>query len=64
MEGFEGPMEPISMGAGILPRNEVETRSDGELMYMTAKFERIVRSTEVFFFFLFFFENIFFLNFF
>jgi uncharacterized protein (TIGR01570 family) len=59
-------VEPISMGVGVLPGNEVEGGSDGELMYMRAKFERIVRSKEVFLslFFFFFIEKIFFLNFF
>ncbi|KAK9288731.1 hypothetical protein L1049_017195 [Liquidambar formosana] len=38
-------VEPISMGAGVLPGNETEG-SDGELMYMRAKFERIVGSRD------------------
>ena len=42
-------VEPISMGACILHGNEAEAGSDGE-HYMMAKFERIVRSMEVFFF--------------
>jgi uncharacterized protein (TIGR01570 family) len=53
-------VEPISMGAGVLPGNEAEAGSDGELMYMRVKFERIVRSMEVFFFLLFFFFFFFF----
>ncbi|GMI67359.1 hypothetical protein like AT5G23100 [Hibiscus trionum] len=36
-------VEPISMGAGVLPATEPE---DGELMYMRAKFERIVGSRD------------------
>ncbi|CAN6714244.1 unnamed protein product [Malus baccata var. baccata] len=47
-------VEPISMGAGVLPPsaavegNEAEagSESDGELMYMRAKFERIVGSRD------------------
>jgi uncharacterized protein (TIGR01570 family) len=39
-------VEPISMGAGVLPGNEAEAGSDGELMYMRAKFERIVGSRD------------------
>lgn len=41
-------VEPISMGAGVLPGNEAEAQagSDGELMYMRAKFERIVGSRD------------------
>ncbi|XP_010265326.1 PREDICTED: protein MIZU-KUSSEI 1 [Nelumbo nucifera] len=37
-------VEPISMGAGVLPGNG--TGSDGELMYMRAKFERVVGSRD------------------
>lgn len=33
---------PISMGAGVLPGNG--TKAEGELMYMRAKFERVVGS--------------------
>ena len=47
---FLKAVEPISMGAGVLPGNEAEAGSDGELMFMRAKFERIVRSMEVLFF--------------
>uniref|UniRef100_A0A5B6YPG0 Protein MIZU-KUSSEI 1 n=1 Tax=Davidia involucrata TaxID=16924 RepID=A0A5B6YPG0_DAVIN len=36
-------VEPISMGAGVLP---AENDDDGELMYMRAKFERIVGSRD------------------
>ncbi|KAL4364145.1 hypothetical protein GQ457_04G036200 [Hibiscus cannabinus] len=36
-------VEPISMGAGVLPATEAE---DGEVMYMRAKFERIVGSRD------------------
>ncbi|KAH7528821.1 protein MIZU-KUSSEI 1 [Ziziphus jujuba] len=39
-------VEPISMGAGVLPGNEAEAGSDGEVMYMRAKFERIVGSRD------------------
>lgn len=35
-------VEPISMGAGVLPGNG----SEGELMYMRAKFERVVGSKD------------------
>ncbi|KAJ9708087.1 hypothetical protein PVL29_000244 [Vitis rotundifolia] len=38
-------VEPISMGAGVLPGNG-ETESEGELMYMRAKFERVVGSKD------------------
>lgn len=37
-------VEPISMGAGVLPGNG--TGSEGELMYMRAKFERVVGSRD------------------
>ncbi|KAF8399188.1 hypothetical protein HHK36_015053 [Tetracentron sinense] len=37
-------VEPISMGAGVLPGNGVG--SEGELMYMRAKFERVVGSRD------------------
>ncbi|XP_057961569.1 protein MIZU-KUSSEI 1 [Malania oleifera] len=37
-------VEPISMGAGVLPGNGVG--SEGELMYMRAKFERVVGSKD------------------
>ncbi|KAK7304205.1 hypothetical protein RJT34_15325 [Clitoria ternatea] len=41
-------VEPISMGAGVLPgsSNRAEAGSEGELMYMRAKFERIVGSRD------------------
>ncbi|KAJ8752249.1 hypothetical protein K2173_003885 [Erythroxylum novogranatense] len=39
-------VEPISMGAGVLPASATETGGDGELMYMRAKFERIVGSRD------------------
>ncbi|KAJ7978818.1 protein MIZU-KUSSEI 1 [Quillaja saponaria] len=39
-------VEPISMGVGVLPGKGDETGSDGELMYMRAKFERIVGSRD------------------
>lgn len=43
-------VEPISMGAGVLPaagnEAEAESGSDGEVMYMRAKFERIVGSRD------------------
>ncbi|XVF11679.1 hypothetical protein REPUB_Repub08aG0048100 [Reevesia pubescens] len=41
-------VEPISMGAGVLPGNGAEAgeSADGELMYMRAKFERIVGSRD------------------
>ncbi|CAM8929694.1 hypothetical protein QQ045_021202 [Rhodiola kirilowii] len=38
-------VEPISMGAGVLPGDETEKDSD-EVMYMRAKFERIVGSRD------------------
>ncbi|PIN25936.1 hypothetical protein CDL12_01350 [Handroanthus impetiginosus] len=37
---------PISMGAGVLPGPENGAESDGELMYMRAKFERVVGSKD------------------
>ncbi|XVF49807.1 hypothetical protein PTKIN_Ptkin04bG0045500 [Pterospermum kingtungense] len=37
-------VEPISMGAGVLPGSGAD--GDGELMYMRAKFERIVGSRD------------------
>uniref|UniRef100_A0A2P2M8V1 Protein MIZU-KUSSEI 1 n=1 Tax=Rhizophora mucronata TaxID=61149 RepID=A0A2P2M8V1_RHIMU len=39
-------VEPISMGAGVLPGSAAEAGADGELMYMRAKFERIVGSRD------------------
>ncbi|KAK9934838.1 hypothetical protein M0R45_021967 [Rubus argutus] len=39
-------LEPISMGAGVLPGNEDGAGSEGELMYMRAKFERVVGSKD------------------
>ncbi|KAL6187892.1 hypothetical protein ACLB2K_039287 [Fragaria x ananassa] len=39
-------LEPVSMGAGILPGNEDGAGSEGELMYMRAKFERVVGSKD------------------
>ncbi|KAJ4713315.1 protein MIZU-KUSSEI 1-like [Melia azedarach] len=41
-------VEPISMGAGVLPGSEDEAGAgaDGEVMYMRAKFERIVGSRD------------------
>ncbi|XVF08833.1 hypothetical protein REPUB_Repub07fG0037700 [Reevesia pubescens] len=44
-------VEPISMGAGVLPAGsgaeaEAGAGADGELMYMRAKFERIVGSRD------------------
>ncbi|AES91333.2 putative protein MIZU-KUSSEI 1-like, plant [Medicago truncatula] len=38
-------VEPISMGAGVLPGGEAGC-SDGEVMYMRARFERIVGSRD------------------
>ncbi|XP_068643550.1 protein MIZU-KUSSEI 1-like [Aristolochia californica] len=38
-------VEPISMGAGVLPGNSIDG-SDGELMYMRARFERVVGSRD------------------
>ncbi|XP_043715249.1 protein MIZU-KUSSEI 1-like [Telopea speciosissima] len=38
-------VEPISMGAGVLPGNGA-SGSEGELMYMRAKFERVVGSRD------------------
>ncbi|GLT44133.1 hypothetical protein SLA2020_180480 [Shorea laevis] len=40
-------VEPISMGAGVLPGAGAEdSAGDGELMYMRAKFERIIGSRD------------------
>ncbi|OAY59305.1 protein MIZU-KUSSEI 1 [Manihot esculenta] len=39
-------VEPISMGAGVLPGVIGDLGADGELMYMRAKFERIVGSRD------------------
>ncbi|KAM7471176.1 hypothetical protein LguiA_009359 [Lonicera macranthoides] len=41
-------VEPISMGAGVLPGlvDEEGGESDGEIMYMRAKFERVVGSRD------------------
>lgn len=41
-------VEPISMGAGVIPGtdNGAEAGQEGELMYMRAKFERIVGSRD------------------
>ncbi|KAI4357883.1 hypothetical protein L6164_001802 [Bauhinia variegata] len=39
-------VEPISMGAGVLPASGNGAGSDGELMYMRAKFERVVGSKD------------------
>ncbi|KAL3512311.1 hypothetical protein ACH5RR_025028 [Cinchona calisaya] len=42
-------VEPISMGAGVLPGNGDDgntAESDGEIMYMRAKFERVVGSRD------------------
>ncbi|KAM7483057.1 hypothetical protein LguiB_007640 [Lonicera macranthoides] len=43
-------VEPISMGAGVLPGNRDEdgdgTESEGEIMYMRAKFERVLGSRD------------------
>ncbi|WCJ35699.1 hypothetical protein M5689_016940 [Euphorbia peplus] len=40
-------VEPISMGAGVLPAGNGEEGSDlGELMYMRARFERVVGSKD------------------
>ncbi|PIM98790.1 hypothetical protein CDL12_28725 [Handroanthus impetiginosus] len=37
---------PISMGAGVLPGTGDGAESDGEMMYMRAKFERVVGSKD------------------
>ncbi|PHT59654.1 Protein MIZU-KUSSEI 1 [Capsicum baccatum] len=37
---------PVSMGAGVLPSDGDGIGSDGELMYMRAKFERVVGSKD------------------
>ncbi|GFZ12200.1 MIZU-KUSSEI-like protein [Actinidia rufa] len=44
-------VEPISMGAGVLPGDGSESDTDGEVMYMRAKFERVVgcRDSEAFY---------------
>ncbi|WOG93819.1 hypothetical protein DCAR_0313106 [Daucus carota subsp. sativus] len=40
-------LEPISMGAGVLPADKEEGEGDGdEIMYMRAKFERVVGSRD------------------
>ncbi|KAA8542316.1 hypothetical protein F0562_023548 [Nyssa sinensis] len=39
-------VEPISMGAGVLPGNGDGAENDGEIMYMRAKFERVVGSRD------------------
>ncbi|KAJ8553771.1 hypothetical protein K7X08_024449 [Anisodus acutangulus] len=40
-------VEPISMGAGVLPGNgDEESDSSGEIMYMRAKFERVIGSRD------------------
>lgn len=41
-------VEPISMGVGVLPRNEEESDEcdSGDVMYMRAKFERVVGSKD------------------
>ncbi|OIT29181.1 PREDICTED: protein MIZU-KUSSEI 1-like [Nicotiana attenuata] len=40
-------VEPISMGAGVLPGNGGEESADsGEIMYMRAKFERVIGSRD------------------
>ncbi|WMV35276.1 hypothetical protein MTR67_028661 [Solanum verrucosum] len=41
-------VEPISMGVGVLPRNEEESDEcdSGDVMYMRAKFERVVGSRD------------------
>ncbi|CAK9139310.1 unnamed protein product [Ilex paraguariensis] len=39
-------VEPISMGAGVLPGEGDGPESDGDLMYMRAKFERVVGSRD------------------
>ncbi|GAV73300.1 DUF617 domain-containing protein [Cephalotus follicularis] len=39
-------LEPISMGAGVLPGNGAAGSEGGELMYMRAKFERVVGSRD------------------
>lgn len=39
-------VEPISMGAGVLPGNGDGAEPNGEIMYMRAKFERVVGSRD------------------
>uniref|UniRef100_A0A5B6YPV6 Protein MIZU-KUSSEI 1 n=1 Tax=Davidia involucrata TaxID=16924 RepID=A0A5B6YPV6_DAVIN len=39
-------VEPISMGAGVLPGDGDGDESEGEIMYMRAKFERVVGSRD------------------
>ncbi|XP_059303794.1 protein MIZU-KUSSEI 1 [Lycium ferocissimum] len=40
-------VEPISMGAGVLPGNgEEESADSGEIMYMRVKFERVIGSRD------------------
>ncbi|KAI4373304.1 hypothetical protein MLD38_011440 [Melastoma candidum] len=45
-----GALEPVTMGAGVLPREEGEADDDGdeagEVMYMRARFERVVGSKD------------------
>ncbi|KAL4559374.1 hypothetical protein LXL04_031512 [Taraxacum kok-saghyz] len=39
-------VEPISMGAGVLPAEKTVAGEDDEIMYMRAKFERVVGSRD------------------
>jgi uncharacterized protein (TIGR01570 family) len=42
-------VEPISVGAGVIPEDESSgggTAGDGDMMYMRAKFERVVGSRD------------------
>ncbi|XP_009792099.1 protein MIZU-KUSSEI 1-like [Nicotiana tabacum] len=39
-------VEPISMGAGVLPEESGESLDSGDVMYMRAKFERVVGSRD------------------
>ncbi|XP_009597987.1 protein MIZU-KUSSEI 1-like [Nicotiana tomentosiformis] len=39
-------VEPISMGAGVLPEGNGECHDSGDVMYMRAKFERVVGSRD------------------
>lgn len=44
-------VEPVTMGAGVLPKAEEEGEGEEEVMYMRAKFERVIGSkdSEVFY---------------
>jgi uncharacterized protein (TIGR01570 family) len=39
-------VEPVSMGAGVLPGNGATGSEIGEIMYMRARYERVVGSKD------------------